>query len=621
MSNMKEILGQAKNVRRLLDQKYAVDYYQREYKWETKQVQELIDDLTGQFLDDYQEGHAPIAVAKYDRYFLGSIIISRKHDANYIVDGQQRLTTLTLLLLFLRNLQKNRTDDHVRTVKIDDLIYSERYGEKSFNLDVPRRLEAMEALFDERPFDDTGKEESVRTILARYQDIAEHFPEELTGAALPFFIDWLVDNVYLVEITAFSDEAAYTIFETMNDRGLSLTPTDMLKGFLLANITDEDKKNLANDLWRRRTQELRDISKEIEPDFFKAWLRSQYAQKIRERRKGARPEDFDRIGTEFHRWVRDHASEKDGDDFTLKHSEDFATFINSDFDFYSRHYKRLVLAARTMTPGLEHVYYNARLGFTLQYLLLLAPLQPGDSDEVVDQKVRLGAMFLDTLLAWRIWNFRSIAYSTMQYAMFLVMRNIRRLEVVPLAEMLHATLTRESETFDSNDRLRLHQQNRFQLHHLLARITDHVEVESGLPSHYTDYVSDTAKNRFEVEHIWADKPGSHAAEFAHAADFQDYRNRFGGLLLLPKSFNASYGAKPYATKLAHYYGQNLLAKSLNPQAYEHNPGFQRFRDSSGLPFRPHATFDRADLDARHTLYKLIAQQVWNPDQLLREVGM
>ena len=54
--------------------------------------------------------------------------------------------------------------------------------------------------------------------------------QELAEHALPYFIDWLIENVHLVEITAFSDEDAYTIFETMNDRGFSLTPTEMLKG-------------------------------------------------------------------------------------------------------------------------------------------------------------------------------------------------------------------------------------------------------------------------------------------------------------------------------------------------------------------------------------------------------
>ena len=53
------------------------------------------------------------------------------------------------------------------------------------------------------------------------------------GEALPYFVDWLIENVHLVEITAYSDDDAYTIFETMNDRGLSLSPTDMLKGTCL----------------------------------------------------------------------------------------------------------------------------------------------------------------------------------------------------------------------------------------------------------------------------------------------------------------------------------------------------------------------------------------------------
>jgi uncharacterized protein with ParB-like and HNH nuclease domain len=126
----------------------------------------------------------------------------------------------------------------------------------------------------------------------------------------------------------------------MNDRGLSLSPTDMLKGYLLANIS-ENKRTSANTRWRERIRELNDAGKEVEPDCFKAWLRSQYATKIRERRKGAKPEDFDRIGTEFHRWLRDAA-----DAIGLKQSDDFYRFIDRDFDFYSRQYLRLIEASQ-----------------------------------------------------------------------------------------------------------------------------------------------------------------------------------------------------------------------------------------------------------------------------------
>lgn len=603
---MSGIEGKARTARELLKGvKYSIDYYQREYKWGEKQARELIDDLTGKFLQEYQPTHARKQIAEYPHYFLGAIIISKKDNANYIVDGQQRLTSLTLLLVLLRNLQRGRPDQ----VNVDELIVSEKFGEKSFNLDVDERTPCMEALFEGRLFDPSDRTESVQNLTARYADMEIAWPEELRGDALPYFIDWLLENVHLVEITAYSDDDAYTIFETMNDRGLSLSPTDMLKGYLLANIT-ANKRIAANNRWRDRIADLNSAGKEVEPDFFKAWLRSQYATKIRERKRGAKPEDFDRIGTEFHRWLRD-ASEHIG----LSSEDDFFRFIDRDFDFYARQYLLAIEASAKRIEGLEAIQYNAQNGFTLQYMLLLAPLTPDDSLAVSRQKMGIVARFVDVLLAWRLWNFRSIAYSTMQYAMFLVMRDIRGLESKALAAKLYEALAKETETFNSNDRLRVHQQNRYAIHRLLARLTDYVETQSGQPSRYAEYIAE-GRERYEVEHIWADHAERHADEFDHAADFAEHRNRMGGLLLLPKSFNASYGDLPYGEKLKHYRTQNLLAHSLHPDCYSYNPGFVRFVKESGLPFRAIERFQKSDLDERGHLYWLLAERVWNPEDLL-----
>ena len=366
-----------------------------------------------------------------------------------------------------------------------------------------------------------------------------------------------------------------------------------------------------------RIRDLNDAGKEVEPDCFKAWLRSQYASKIRERKKGAKPEDFDRIGTEFHRWLRDAA-----DTVGLKQSDDFYRFIDRDFNFYSRQYLRLIDASQKPITGLEHVLYNAQHGFTLQNMLLLAPLRPDDSETVVIRKLGLVAHYLDILLTWRLWNFHAIAYSTMQYTMFVVMRDVRDLAPDPLAHKLHEFLKKEDETFANNERLRVHQQNRYALHRILARLTDYVETKSGQPSRYLDYVSE-GKGRYEVEHIWADHPERHMDEFSHPADFAEHRNRIGGLLLLPKSFNASYGDLTYEEKLPEYLKHlqtNLLASSLHPQCYEHNPGFVRFVQESGLPFKAHSQFEKADLEERSVLYRLLAERIWNPDDLLREAG-
>ena len=607
---MREIRGNAKNLRALLaGAKFAIDYYQREYRWETKQVAELIEDLAEKFRDDYESGDPRSAVEDYGHYFLGSIIISNRDGRKFIIDGQQRLTTLTLLLI---HIYLQLADDQQKA-QIADLIFSMKFGRRSFNLEVDERAACMEALFTGNPFEEAGQPESVANILRRFRDVTELFPGDLAESALPYFADWLIENVHLVEITAYSDADAYTIFETMNDRGLSLTPTDMLKGYLLANIEDPERRNAANQLWRKQITRLQDLGKEEDADAIKAWLRSQHATSIRERRRGAAPRDFDRIGTEFHRWVRERE-----DSLALTSGPEFARFIEEDFAFYGHWYARLREAADTLTDGLESVRYCAEHNFTLQYPVLLASLRRSDCEEDILRKLRVVSAFLDILISRRIWNWRAIGYSTMQYAMFLVMRDIRRMDPSDLASTLQERLAGETETFLTNDRFSLHGTNGPRIHRLLARMTDFVETRAGRSSRYQEYVNRHARDPYEIEHIWADHPERHEDEFGHPTDFAEYRNRIGGLLLLPKSFNASYGDLPYGEKRGHYLKHNLLAQSLHEQAYEKDPGFVGFVRSTELPFKPHAEFLRADLDARQELYRELAEQVWSPERLTQE---
>jgi hypothetical protein len=596
----REIDGKGRTVRELLTgRKYSIDYFQREYKWQQKQVAELVEDLSAKFRESHDEGNERSAVADYGHYFLGSVIIGDKEGQKYIIDGQQRLTTLTLMLIFLHH----RLEDSEQKGQIADLVFSQKYGKRSFNLDIPERAACMEALYKGDEFVDPNPTESIANILARYADLEELFPDDLAGAALPYFADWLVENVHLVEITAYSDSDAYTIFETMNDRGLSLAPADMLKGYLLANITDAERRTRASRVWKERVQALAEIGKDEDADGIKSWLRSQYAESIRERKRGAAPQDFDLIGTEFHRWVRDNE-----DRLGLMASAEFGRFIERYFAFYARWYERLRTAAEAPTPGLECVHFNAQHNYTLQYPVLLAPLRVEDDEATALRKLRVVAAYLDILIHRRIWNWRAIDYSTVQYAMFLVMRDLRGKSAPELATLLRERLDQETEGFASNDRFRLH-----------ARMTDYIEVQSGQASRYSEYAQRGRKG-YEIEHVWADHPERHADEFAHPSEFQEYRNRIGGLLLLPKSFNASYGDLPYAEKREHYAGQNLLARSLHERAYERNPGFKRFIEESGLRFRAHAEFKKADLDARQVLYQQIAERIWSPERLAQELA-
>ena len=128
---------------------------------------------------------------------------------------------------------------------------------------------------------------------------------------------------------------------------------------------------------------------------------------------------------------------------------------------------------------------------------------------------------------------------------------------------------------------------------------------------HVDYAQRGRKG-YEIEHIWADHSECHVEEFAHPSEFAEHRNRIGGLLLLPKNFNAGYGDLPYAEKRWHHLSQNLLVCSFHKQAYDHNPGFRRFIAESRLPFRAHAEFKKLGLDARQNLYRQLAERIWDP---------
>ena len=244
-------------------------------------------------------------MADYGHYFLGSIIVSDKDGQKFIIDGQQRLTTLTLLLIYLQHqLEDDRAEGPARRADLLAEIRQAVVQPRHPRAHAPAwRRSTPASEFDDDDASGVGREHP--RALRRHRGA---LPEEIAGDALPYFVDWLIENVHLVEITAYSDGDAYTIFETMNDRGLSLTPADMLKGYLLANITDADERRTrASSVWKERVAALAELGKDEDADGIKSWLRSQYAEthpRAQARRCSRRTSIC--IGTEFHRWVRDH---------------------------------------------------------------------------------------------------------------------------------------------------------------------------------------------------------------------------------------------------------------------------------------------------------------------------
>ncbi len=610
-----------RSVQQLLQsQSFSIDEYQREYKWEKQNIDELLSDLGAKFYSHYRPEDETTAVSAYGEYFLGSIIVSKRNGKNYLIDGQQRVTSLTLLLICLYRAATKRNLPVVQTVA--PLIFSDNLGQPKFNLDIPERLPVIKALFSGQAFSPDGKEESLQTMYARYRDIEENDLLDELGPALPHFLYWLLTRVGLIEIATDNDAYAAAIFETMNDRGKPLSPVDMLKAYLLAPIEDLDSRQQINQVWKKEVLELISWGGEHEAErdanCIKAWLRAHFADTIRERKAGAIDKDWELIGTVFHRWVRDNCAR-----LGLGKAEPNRKFMSESFPFFAKAYRRILHASKHYTPGLQAVYYNAHNDFTWQNTVLLAPLIETDDDEIVKYKIAVVATYLDIWLMRRVVNYIRVGYSSVSYAMWLLCRDIRQKSLTELVSILQKKLDEDDVTFAGSvakgrtgiQSLVLNQFSRRYIYHLLARLTEATEIGAGRTESFDKLVARNHKNPFDIEHIWADNYTAVSTIFDNEAEFVDWRNNVASLLLLPADVNRSLKDKPFDQKRPHYAKQNFYAASLEGSVYQHQPQFKKFAETNSLPFTAFDNFTKDEQLKRRELVAALVEQVWSTKRL------
>jgi Protein of unknown function (DUF1524) len=277
--------------------------------------------------------------------------------------------------------------------------------------------------------------------------------------------------------------------------------------------------------------------------------------------------------------------------------------------------------AQQYDPAREAIYCNALANFTLQYPLMLAPITVTDNEEAVWRKATTVAIYIDILLARRIWSGYSIDYNTMQYPMFLMLKKIRGQDVQAVAGLLTDHLAAEPMPFASNMRFGLWTANKKTIRRFLARMTIWLDRQVGHSSSLAGYLPSAGPQGYDVEHIMEDKYDRYKDDYPSEDDFNEQRNRIGALLLLPKSFNRAYGAKEYAEKRRHYLGQNTLAQTLHEDAYINNPGLRRVIEERGVAFKAHSTFRRTDLEEREKVIAALAEQVWDPRRITAEATL
>lgn len=612
MSPALDATSSVKSLRDILEnKKYGIDFFQRGYMWERRQIEQLLHDLESKFSISYSEEHEVDEVDRYPKYYMGTIITSSSGGRRLIVDGQQRLTSITLLLIYLNNLQKSHPLEGYSTVQMDPLIFSEKFNKRSYNLDIRDRMACMDSLYKGTSF--TAKTESDHNITRAYRDIEDLSAFQPGTDGLVHFIWWLMEKVSFVEINMATDDDAYAVFETMNDRGLSLTPTEMLKGYLLAKTGQDVEKDELAELWKGRIAELRKRGKDEDSEFFKAWLRAKCAITIRPGKKDAENEDFENIGTVFHNWVREN-EEKAG----LGTTQQYREFIKSKFDYYSNLYLQIRRAAGVLTPGLEHVYYIESLGVpaSFYYPALMAPVMMDDDEAARTKKIDMAARFLETFYIYRKVNRRTTAYSSIRHAIFADIKEMRDKSVEDLAALLEGKAGALVGEAGWPDDIRMRPNTKKMVRYLLGRITSHIEDRSNMGNRFAEYVRKTSKNPYSIEHVLASKFERDGGEFADEEEFEEWRNSLGALILMPVDFNRSYGALPYDQKLGHYYSQNLLARSLNAKCYQNNPSFTAYADGAGLPFTPHPVFGKEEIRDRQKLYAAICSEIWDPGGFL-----
>jgi uncharacterized protein with ParB-like and HNH nuclease domain len=593
MSLSNNIQANARKLFELLQNKYIVDYFQREYKWEYKHIEQLLVDLEASFQSNYDIGDTVQDInAKYNSYYLGPVVICEKGSIRSIVDGQQRLTSITLLLIYLHNLQKDSQDPE----DIIPLIYSKKGGRKTYNIEVPDRTKILEALFNNEDYDlNNENDESIKNMYERYTDISNIFSEELKNEKLPLFIEWLKEKVVFVEILAYSDENAYTIFETMNDRGLNLTPTEMLKGYLLTHLKDALKIEELNVIWKEKISSLHKYSTQEDLEFIRAWLRSQYAETIRTGARGAENEDFEKIGTRFHTWVKDNHKK-----IGLSSSDDFYYFIKGDFEFYSTLYEKIKVYENSHHSGIERLYLTSYWGIasSLSYPLLMSSINKLDNEETILQKLNAVATFIDILIVTRAINYKGSSQTFLRYTIYTLVKDIRNTTIDELRAILKERLISSKESISEIDKFFYNNGNRKFIHYLFARCILYVENKIYYNSEIEmyDLMATRKYNRYVLTPIIWDY-NRYNSHFESEQDYYSTEKKLGNYILIPNPTSIEFVPDNKLTKINKLKKElkltncltNNYFNNLNEQDFLIKKGFSQFLDfKEGIEDRTNA---------------------------------
>ena len=233
------------------DSFYQMPEYQRPYSWDKERVEQLWFDLVEAY-KNYVEDPAVDS-----NYFLGSLVVVKNGQGYDVIDGQQRMTTLTILFCVLRDLDKlNLPDTRMNKIKhsIKDLLggkerlklTTQLNNQALFETSVINKIDfqASKVKIEENRFLQTAF--YFKNLIEESQNSKSYYYiDNLSG-----FIKYIFEQTTLIPVVCYDESFAIKLFTVLNDRGLDLASSDIIKAYLLQKLS-EDKRSSFVEVWKR----------------------------------------------------------------------------------------------------------------------------------------------------------------------------------------------------------------------------------------------------------------------------------------------------------------------------------------------------------------------------------
>lgn len=604
---------------------YHIDFYQREYKWKDDTVLQLINDIFYHFDQSYTE-HSNLdpseqnVVKNYAWYYLNTYITNKAGNRMFVVDGQQRLTTLTLMLIALYHMcgpDKFNSEDLREWVK-SKILGVGAGGKKQFWMAHDKREPLMRALFDgnEASEDLLNDGITARHIIDNYNLIKKELSNRLSSRhKLDTFIFYFLGMVVIINLDVERTDVPM-VFEVINDRGVRLQPYEILKGKLLGDI-DKSEVDQYADIWDGALHKIEARGEGEVDTFFRTYLRAHFSET---RKQG---QAFD---GPYHRAIYEPNC---NDTLHLKkNSQGVKDFLKGAFRYYAGLYLKLSQFGENEKSPIAECYYNSQLNrMDGHVMLIVAACDVNDPNE--DKKIAILSRAFDRAYVMLQLNraYDSNQFQELLYTMHPFLRECSVEDIDKIIDERVLDEIKQRRNTEANTLLDYGQfkrvgygdyNTRF-LRYFLTRIE--IFIAEGLGKKLQDspynYVSGTGKgNAYHVEHILARNDESRSLFLDENGEydeslFETERNRFGALLLLKGQDNSSSGNELYADKLRTYAGSApYFAQTLLPDFYKSNSAIKDFIMNSGLEIAPAEQFTVETLEKRSKLLYDITRKIW-----------